>query len=101
MLESVYQAGLILRIIQRFGPHRTTVQINDPNMPGKQGYPDLTVYIGPKWFALEVKAAEKSKKRPNQQYWIDKINREQTFAAFIYPENEEEVFRAMERSLEA
>lgn len=100
MLESVYQAGLIKRIIARFGEDRTRVMINDPNMPGQQGIPDLTVYIGPKWFLLEVKASEKSKLRPNQQYWVDKWS-EQTFCSFIYPENEEEVLDAMERSLAA
>jgi len=100
MLESEYQAGLIKRIIQRFGPDRTRVQINDPNMPGSQGIPDLTVYVGPYWFLLEVKASAKSKMRPNQEYWIQKWG-EQTFCSFIYPENEEEVLDAMERSLAA
>lgn len=98
MLEREYQAELIPRIMQRFGPERTRVQINDPNLPGCQGIPDLTVFVGPYWFLLEVKASEKSKLRPNQQWWINKWA-EQTFCSFIYPENEEEVLLAMERSL--
>ncbi len=93
-----YKAGLIPRIIQRFGADRTRVQANDPNVPGQQGIPDLTVFVGPMWFLLEVKASEKSKLRPNQEWWIEKWA-EVTFCSFIYPENEEEVFRAMERSL--
>lgn len=100
MLEREYQAELIKRIIHRFGADRTRVTINDPNMPGQQGIPDLTVYIGPKWFLLEVKASAKSKLRPNQEYWVNKWG-EQTFCSFIYPENEEEVLDAMERSLAA
>lgn len=99
MLERVYQAQLIPRIITRFGgPTICRVQINDPNMPGQQGIPDLTVFVGPKWSLLEVKASEKSKLRPNQQYWVDKWS-EITFCAIIYPENEEEVLNAMEQSL--
>lgn len=100
MLESQYQAGLIKRIIARFGEHRTRVMINDPNMPGQQGIPDLTVYIGPKWFLLEVKASAKSKMRPNQEYWVTMWG-SVTFCSFIFPENEEEVLNAMEQSLEA
>lgn len=100
MLESVYQAELKKRIIKRFGEDRTRVVKNDPNLPGQQGIPDLTVFIGPKWFLLEVKASAKSKMRPNQEYWVQKWA-QQTFCSFIYPENEEEVLNAMERSLEA
>lgn len=100
MLEADYQAALKKRIIARFGEHRTRVVKNDPNLPGQQGIPDLTVYIGPKWFLLEVKASAKSKMRPNQQYWIDKWS-ETTFCAVICPENEEEVLDAIQRSLAA
>lgn len=98
MLEAVYQADLVKRIPIRFGQDRTRVVINDPNLPGHQGIPDLTVYIGPYWFLLEVKASEKSKLRPNQEWWIKHWSK-QTFCSFIYPENEEEVLNAMERSL--
>lgn len=100
MRENQYQAELIIRILNRFGMDRTRVQINDPNLPGCQGIPDLTVFIGNLWFLLEVKASEKSKMRPNQVWWIEHWGR-QTFTAFIYPENEEEVLSAMERSLAA
>ena len=100
MLESEYQAELKQRILHRFGPDRTRVVKNDPNLPGQQGIPDLTVFIGPKWFLLEVKASAKSKMRPNQEYWVQKWS-QQTFCSFIYPENEEEVLNAIQRSLEA
>lgn len=99
MLESEYQAYLVKEIPKRFGEHRTRVEINNPNLPGHQGIPDLTVYIGPYWFLLEVKASEKSKLRPNQAWWIKKWS-EQTFCSFIYPENQEEVLNAIQRSLE-
>lgn len=100
MLEATYAMGLKKRIIHRFGEHRTRVTKNDPNLPGQQGIPDWTVFIGPKWFLLEVKASAKSKMRPNQEYWLAKWG-ETTFCSIICPENEEAVLDAMERSLEA
>lgn len=100
MRENQYQAELIKRIVRRFGPHRTRVVHNDPNLPGQQGIPDLTVFIDNRWFLLEVKASEKSKLRPNQEWWVLKWN-DVTFCSFIFPENEEEVLDAMERSLAA
>lgn len=98
MLEAVYQRQLIPRIIGEFGgPGRCRVQINDPNMPGQQGIPDLTVYIEDYWALLEVKASAKSKLRPNQQYWVQKWS-EITFCSFIYPENEREVLDALHKA---
>lgn len=98
-LERDYKPEMKKRLATRFevfGPVR--FQDNDPNAPASQGIPDLTVYIGPYWFLLEVKRSEKSKKRPNQEYWI-KYYGQITFTAIIFPENEEEVFNALERSL--
>lgn len=99
MLEREYQAQLIPRIIKRFGgPQNCRVMINDPNLPGQQGIPDLTVFIGDRWALLEVKASEKSKLRPNQAWWIEQWSKT-TFCSFIYPENEEEVLNALESAL--
>lgn len=99
MLERDYKPQMLKRLekrFSRFGPVRW--QHNDPNAPGQQGIPDTTVFIGQYWVLLEVKRSEKSKKRPNQDWWIQKWS-DVTFTATIFPENEEEVFRAMERSL--
>lgn len=99
MLESEYQAELIPRIIKRFGgPKICRVSINDPNLPGQQGIPDLTVYVGNMWGFLEVKASAKAKFRPNQQWWLDFWGHN-TFSTVIYPEIEEEVLSALEQSL--
>lgn len=101
MLESEYQRQLIPRIINEFGgPDECRVQINDPNMPGQQGIPDLTVYIKDRWALLEVKASEKSKLRPNQAWWVQKWS-EITFCSFIYPENESEVLNALRKALDS
>lgn len=93
MLESEYQAKLIKRL-QKMFPGCLVIK-NDPNY--LQGIPDLTIYYGPRWALLEVKASEKSKERPNQRYYIEKWA-EMTFASFIYPENEEEVLYALQQA---
>jgi hypothetical protein len=63
-----------------------------------QGIPDLIVLIGSKWFALEVKKSKNAKHRPNQDYYVSKMN-EMSFARFIYPENKEEILNEIQRSL--
>lgn len=55
-----------------------------------QGFPDLLCLHGNKWFALEVKASQKSRKQPNQDWYIDYLNG-LSYAAVVYPENLEEV----------
>lgn len=96
MLERDYQQYLVKKIPNEVLPGGLVV-INDPNY--MQGIPDLTVFFGPKWALLEVKASEKSKLRPNQQYWIDYWS-QFTFCSFIYPENEAEVLNALQAALQ-
>lgn len=95
MLESDYQKGLIKRI-KKLLPGCMVVK-NDPNY--MQGIPDLTIFYGPRWALLEVKASEKSRERPNQRYYIEEWAKV-TFCSFIYPENEVEVLNALQRALQ-
>lgn len=73
------------------------IQHQDPHTT-HQGIPDLLVIYGDRWAMLEAKAAANSPQQPNQSYWIDFYN-QQSFAAFVYPENEEEVLNALQAVL--
>lgn len=60
----------------------------DPNEI--QGIPDLLVLYEDKWAVLEGKKNATASHRPNQDYYVDLMNN-MSFAAFIYPENKDEV----------
>ena len=91
-LESKFQKELIDEIKDIF-PGCVVMKI-DPTYI--QGFPDLLVLFGDRWAALEVKRDSRSHHQPNQDYYVDILSRE-SFAAFIFPENREEVLRSMER----
>lgn len=55
-----------------------------------QGLPDLLILFGNKWAALEGKKSADASIRPNQEYYVNLMN-EMSFAAFIYPENKEQI----------
>ena len=71
----------------------------DPN-DVHQGIPDFLILYRNRWAMLEVKKSRTAKRQPNQQYWVDYYD-QMSFAAVIYPENEELIFDAMEHTLKS
>lgn len=93
MLESKFQSNLIKKIKKRF--EGCIVIKNDSSYI--QGIPDLLILWHERWAALECKKSKGASRRPNQEYYISTMN-DMSFAAFIYPENEEEILDAIQRS---
>ena len=91
MLERDYQKKLIKKLKATF-PGCIVIK-NDAQL--KQGIPDLLVLFKEKWVALEVKQSSTAKHRPNQDSYVERMN-EMSYASFIFPENEEQVFKELE-----
>lgn len=89
-LESKFQKELINEIKQEFPG--CVVMKNDAEYI--QGIPDLTILHKDKWAALEVKKTATANKRPNQEYYVDKLN-DMSYSRFVYPENKEEVLNEL------
>lgn len=91
MLERDYQKKLVKKLKDIF-PGCYVIK-NDAQL--KQGIPDLLVLYKNKWVALEVKQSAAAHHQPNQDYNVERMN-EMSYAAFIYPENEELIFSQLE-----
>jgi hypothetical protein len=96
MLERDFQRKLIKDIKKRF-PGAMVLK-NDPGYI--QGIPDLTIFYGDRWATLECKKSAKEKHQPNQDIYVDRMNK-MSYSAFIYPENKEDILDEMERSFKA
>lgn len=51
-----------------------------------QGIPDLLILYENKWASLEVKKSASASRRPNQEYYVELMDK-MSFSSFIYPEN--------------
>lgn len=96
MNENIFQAFLIKEIKKRFKD--AMVLKNDSSYI--QGIPDLIVLYKDKWAALEVKKTIKAHHQPNQDFYISKMHK-MSYAAFIAPENYEEVLDDLQRTFGA
>lgn len=93
--ESVFQAKLI-KDLKAMLPGCVVLK-NDPNYI--QGVPDLLILYNNRWAALECKRSKNASHRPNQEYYISKMDG-MSFAAFVYPENREDILDELQRSFE-
>lgn len=91
--ENKFKQNLVKELKERF-PDCMVFHL-DPNEI--QGVPDILILNGSKWAVLEGKRSEKAPHRPNQDYYVTKMN-EMSYAAFIYPENKEEIINDLERT---
>lgn len=96
MRESKFQRDFCKRLTELF-PGCMIIK-NDPQY--QQGIPDRLFLYGSFWGMLEFKAYEGADERPNQAYYIAKYN-EMSFAAFVYPENAEEVIDGIQSEINA
>lgn len=98
-------------MVSREGPYKTRLKKRiEREFPGcvvvkcdaadTQGLPDLLILFENRWAALEVKISSRAEVQPNQAYWVDYLDN-MSFAAFIYPENEDEVIDALQHALRA
>ena len=94
MRESKFQADLKKEIKSKLPD--AIVMKTDPSQI--QGIPDLLILYKDKWGMLECKDDPKASKRPNQSYYISKIDN-MSFARFINPENKKEVLDELYKSL--
>lgn len=86
MAENRFKTNLIKEIRSLF-PGCMVMHL-DPNEI--QGIPDILVLYNDRWAVLEGKDYADAKHQPNQDYYVDIMDR-MSFAAFIYPENKDEV----------
>lgn len=91
MLESKFKTKLIDELEDRF-PGCIVLHMDE-----FQGIPDLLILYGSRWAALEGKRNANASRRPNQDYYVDLMNR-MSFAAFIYPENKDEVLYELQQT---
>ena len=96
MLERNYQSKLIKKLEKKLSG--CLVLKNDTNY--LQGVPDLLILYKDRWAMLEVKRSANESHQPNQDYYVDMLDH-MSYAAFIFPENEEEVLSEVQRALQS
>lgn len=96
MKESKFQADL-KKELKRIFPGCIITKLDAGDI---QGIPDLLILWKNKWATLENKKSASASKRPNQEYYVNKMN-EMSFSRFIYPENKEEVLNELRKAFES
>lgn len=96
MIENQYQAELKKRLKSMF-PGGLVTKLDSSDI---QGIPDLLILYKNKWAILEVKKDAEAPHRPNQDYYVTKLNN-MSFSRFIFPENEEEVLNELYKAFKS
>lgn len=91
--ESDFQSNLIKELKKRFEGCIVT-KLDSGYI---QGIPDLLILYKKKWATLECKKEANANKRPNQDYYVNLMNK-MSFSRFIFPENKEEVLDELEQA---
>lgn len=91
MKESEFQKSVIEELKDRFPG--CMILKNDSSYC--QGIPDLIVLWEEHWATLECKRSKNAPHRPNQDYYVEKMD-DMSFSSFIYPENRQEVLDDLE-----
>jgi hypothetical protein len=92
-LERDFQASLIRELKDIF-KGCIVMKLDSSYM---QGIPDLLILYKDKWATLECKQSATAKRRPNQTYYVNKMD-EMSFSRFICPENKEEVIHDLQQA---
>lgn len=96
-LERDFQKKLIEELYDIFGEDECVIFKTNPNYI--QGFPDLMILYRDRWAALECKRIEDAVKQSNQPYWVEFLNG-LSFAAFIFPENKEDVLDELQQAFQ-
>ena len=90
-LESGFQDRLIAELKEMF-PGCMVFKMDQI-----QGIPDLLILYGKRWASLENKKSATAKRQPNQEYYVNLMNK-MSFSRFICPENTEEVLSELRKA---
>ena len=94
MTEREFQRKVKRKILEAVP--EAVVTKTDPTM--SQGIPDLLILLpSGKFAALEVKTSAEAPHRPNQDYWVEKLDK-MGYSSFVYPENLEDVLNDIQRA---
>lgn len=91
MKESEFQAKLKQDLNEMFNGCIVT-KLDSSDI---QGIPDLLILYNDKWATLENKKGKNAKHQPNQDYYVNRMNK-MSFSRFIYPENKEEILSELQ-----
>ena len=94
--ENQFQRTLVKEIRNHYNNECIVTKLDSGYI---QGIPDLLILHKDKWATLECKKSKNAHRQPNQQYYVDKMDK-MSFSKFIYPENKEEVLNELHETLE-